>query len=196
MLNLGDLCRLFATITIYVQNTKGSDHITDEMRDLIVGPSAESMPSVDRFMIFHELRMQRVNLDRLRSKVLIVAGYINTKWKYLTLWDWLTTFDFNISAIAHLLNVETFVLSLNAEHPKLRKLLFRIINGIVEHPEFSEFCRRKREEESSEESEEESSEESQEKPKFFSFAFLDALQEINAYYRQHYAPIKPALVEK
>ena len=131
-----------------VKKKQHQHHITDEMRSVILAPSAESMTSVDRFMKFHELRMQRVNLDRLRSKVLNVPGYINTKWKYLTLWDWLTTFDFDISAITHLLNVETFVLSLNAEHPKLRKLLFRIINGIVEHPEFSEFCRRKREEES------------------------------------------------
>lgn len=187
MLNLGYLCRLFSTITRYAQDGKKDHTITDEMRSVILAPSSKSMTSVNRFMQVHELRMQRVNLDRLRSKVLIVAGYIDTEWKYLTLWNWLTTFDFDISAITHLLNVETFVLSLNAEHPKLRKLLFRIINGIVEHPEFSEFCRQKREEQSEDESEEE--------PKFFSFAFLDALQKINAYYRQHYAPIRAALVE-
>ena len=190
-MSLRILCESFLTIVREVQETKGPNPITDEMRALSLVQSAESMTSLDKYMQFHTLRMQCVNFDRLRTVILIVAGYIDTKWIYLRLWNSLTLFDFDISAISHLLNVEKFVLSLNAELPELSKLLFRIINGIVEHPEFSEFCRQKREEESEDESEDESEEE----PNFFSFAFLDALQEINAYYRQHYPPIKPALVE-
>jgi hypothetical protein len=191
MPNLNNFCESFLKLVREVQETNGPNRITDEMRDLICGQSAESMPSLDKYMQFRALHSQCVNFDKLRTDILNVARYINTKSIYLRLWNSLTLFDFDISAISHLLNVDKFVLSLNAEHPELSKILFRIINGIVEHPEFSEFCRQKREEESSEESEEESEEE----PKFFSFEFLNALQKINAYYRQNYAPIRAALDE-
>ena len=85
-LELGYLCKRFSTINCWLQRNKQHRyHITAEMRDLILGPSAGSMSSQDQFWKFHELGMQRVNLDRMRTQILIVADYIDAEWKHLTL---------------------------------------------------------------------------------------------------------------